>query len=900
MPDWKEAIRERLAPAKLDPVSEAAVVEELAQHLDDRYQELQANDISPEECHRRALAELDDRDLLGREVRLAQPPAPTFAPDISAGKRAYMPGLLQDLKIALRNIRTKPSFSFMVIGMLALGVAGNGAIFSIFNSLFLRPLPFAGADRLIDLDETAPKWNLTHVGVSAFDFYQWRKSNAAFDSMAFFRGPSYNLSDHGMAQRVNGAQVTRDMLDVLGLQPIIGRNFSAEEDKPGGAKVVLLNYGLWQRMFQGDGHVLGRVLKLDEEAYTVIGVLPREAVFPDRADLWTPLAADPANGGSYYVNGVGRLKPGVSIEQARADLLHIHKAMISDGRKVNEITAPILTPLRDRYLGDFKTVSRVLLGAVAVVLLIACVNIAALLMVRGSFRSREIAIRTAIGASRGRIVAQLLTESTVLAAAGGVFGVLLGAACLRAMVSLMPANIPQWISFSLDGRLVGFCVGITGVAALLFGLAPALEGLRVDTRGSLQNAAARTTSSRGQRTTLGALVICEISLALMLSISAVLLMRAFRNVLNVDPGFRPENVITFRISIPDSTYDKPERKIRYYDDLLTRLLALPGVKAAGATSAPPLGGDHWGGQFEAEGGRSAGPQGENPEVLRVAATPGYFDAVGMTLLEGRTFEEQDGKPSSPLVVMVNETFAKHFWDRESPLGKRIRQPGGKDLYQVIGLLRDEKHDGLDQEVKPSVFQPYSKTVLTVDRNDARALRAMTVILRDSNDPKMVVGEAREIVRRLDRDVPVYAVQTMTEQLDRSLWARRAYSWLFGAFAMIAILLAIAGVYGTVSYAVSQRTQEIGIHMALGARPEQVLRQVLLGGLALVSVGEAAGVIGALWATRLLRTLLFGVSSYDPVIYAAVVLVMLGVGLLANVVPASRAARVDPMQALHFE
>jgi putative ABC transport system permease protein len=441
MPDWKKAIRERLAPAKLDPVSETEVVEELAQHLDDRYQELRANGIPEEECYYHAMGELDDRDLRG--MRLARrPPAPTPPLGIAPNRRGYMHGFMQDLKIAFRNIRTKPGFSLMVIGMLTLGVAGNAAIFSIFNSLFLRPLPFTESDRLIDLDETAPKWNLNYVGVSNPDFYQWRKSNSTFDSMAFFRGPSYNLSERGTAQRVPGAQVTRDMLDVLGLKPAIGRNFLPEEDRPGGAKVVLLTYGLWQRMFQGDGNILGRILKLDEQPYTVIGVLPREAVFPDRADLWTPLQADPNTNTGYYVNGVGRLKPGVSIEQARADLLRIHKAMISE-HKVNEITSPILTPLRDRYLGDFKTVSRVLLGAVGVVLLIACVNIAALMMVRGSSRSREIAVRMAIGASRGRIVAQLLTENMALAALGGVFGVLLGAACLRAMVSLMPENLPQ-------------------------------------------------------------------------------------------------------------------------------------------------------------------------------------------------------------------------------------------------------------------------------------------------------------------------------------------------------------------------------------------------------------------------------------------------------------------------
>ena len=894
MPDWKEAIRARLAPAILDPAQEPEVVEELAQHLDDRYRELRRDGIPDDECRCRALAELDGRDL----IIARRPPAPAPTLGISAHKRGYMHGLTHDLKIAFRNIRTRPAFSLMVIGMLALGIAGNAAIFSIFNGLFLRPLPFAESERLVDLDETAPKWNLKFVGVSNIDSFEWIKSSSTFDSLAFFRGQNYNLVDRGAAQRVTGAQVTHSMLDVLGLKPALGRNFLPDEDRPGGAKVALLSDGLWQQVFRSDRDVLGRVVKLDEQAYTVIGVLPREAVFPGQAELWTPLAADPNTPSGYYLSGVGRLKPGVSIDQARADLLRVHKAMVAQGHKVNEITSPVLTPLRDRYLGDFKIVSRVLLGAVAMVLLIACVNIAALMLVRGSSRAREIAIRTAIGASRGRIVAQLFTENVVLGAAGGALGILLGTVFLRAIISRMPQQIPQWISFSLDARFAVFCVAITGAAALLFGLAPMVQASRLDIRGSLQNAAARTTSSRSHRATLAALVVSEIGLALMLSISAGLLVQAFRKVMQVDPGFKPENVVTFRVSIPDATYGKPEQKIAYYDNLLARLRALPGVKAAGVTSALPLGGQ-WGGVFEAEGAPAVA-RGENPVVLRIAATPGYFDAIGMTLLDGRAFAERDNDPNAPLVVLVNETFAKHFWPKGSPVGKRIRHPGAKDWYQVVGVLRDEKHYGIDQEMKAGVFHPYATTVRRVDSNDARALRAMSITLRGSIDPKVLIGPTREIVRQLDVDVPMFDIHTMTERLDQSLWARRAYSWLFGAFATIAMLLAAAGVYGMVSYAVAQRTQEIGIRMALGARPGQVLGQVLLGGMALISIGVAAGLAGALSVTRLLQTLLFGVSWYDPFIYAAVIFMVLAVGLLANFVPARRAARVDPIRALRFE
>jgi len=906
MPDWKLPVRERLAPAKLDPISESELVEELAQDLEQRYQELRANGVPEEECNLRVLTELRQGDLPVREIRRRRRlPAPAQTLGIPAEKRNHLAGLSQDLKVGFRNLRTKRAFSLMVIGLLALGIAGNAAVFSVFNGLFLRPLPFPESGRLVDLDETAPKWNLEHVGVSNFDFFEWRKSNATFDSMAFFRNTGYNFSDGGAAQRVDGVQVTREMLQVLRLAPLIGRNFSSAEDEPGGSKVVLLSYGLWLRMFQGRD-VLGRVVKLDEEPYTIIGVLPRDAVFPDRAELWTPLAADPSRNSGYYVNGVGRLKDGVSIGQARADLLRIHKAMIAQGHKVNEITSPILVPLRDRYLGDFKIVSRVLLAGVGVLLLVACVNIAALMMVRGASRSREIAIRMAIGASRRRIVVQLLTENLVLASIGGLVGVLVGEAFLRALVPALSDKLPQWVSFAFDLRFVVFSFAITAAAALLFGLVPALQTAGVDIQGSLQDSTARATPSRSHRITLGALVVCEIGLALTLSIGAGLLVQALHKVMNVDPGFRPENVLTFRVSMPEKAFGKPQQRIAYYDTLLARLRALPGVKAAGATSAPPLGGQ-WGGVFQAEGVSSNGAQNENPTVLQIAVMPGYFDAIGMTLLEGRTFGEQDGQPTAAMAAIVNQTFARHFWGNQSPIGKHIRRPGAEgsaglfnSWYQVVGLLRDEKHNGLDQRTAPSVFLPYAKALLGADSNDARSLHEMSVILRGSLDLNMFAGEVREVMRQLDPDITMYGVQTMTEQLDRSLWARRAYSWLVAGFAIVALVLAAVGVYGVVSYAVTQRVHEIGIRMALGARPTQVLAQVLLRGLSVVSLGIAIGLLGALWATRLLQSLLFGVSSRDPLIYATIALVMIGVGLLANFVPAFRAAKVHPMRALRFD
>jgi predicted permease len=803
------------------------------------------------------------------------------------------------MRHSFRFLLAKPAFSFMVVSMLALGIAGNAAVFSLFDSVFLRPLPFAESERLVDLDETAPQWNLAHVGISNPDLWQWKHGNSTFEGMAFFRGSRFNLSIGNNTERVQAAQVTQSMLDVLWLQPFLGRNFTAAEDQPGAAGVVLLSYGLWQRLFNGNPHVLGEPVKLDDKPYTIIGVLPRGAVFPDRAALWVPLAADPNVSSGYYVNGIGRLKPGLSIQQAEADLLRIHRAMVAQGHVTNHITSPIVTPLRDRYLGDLTVVGWSLLGAVAMVLLIACVNIAALMMVHSSARSRELAIRAALGASRGQIAAQLFTETIILAAVGGMLGIGIADVGLHAVVPLISDKLPQWISFSLDWRFALFSLAVTCGAAMLFGLVPAFGTSRVEIPGSLQDVGTRTTNTRGQRVTLNTLVVCEVGLALILSVSAGLLLQAFRKITRVDPGFQPQNVLAFVVRLPDASYPKQEQKIGYYDRLLERLRALPGIKAAGATSSPPLGGQ-WGGVFEAEGGLSYNPNGDNPTVAQIAVTPGYLRAIGMTLLEGRVLEQQDGEPNPRLVAMVSETFAKHFWGGGNPIGRHIRRIGAKEWLEVVGVLRDEKHYGLDHATLPSVYLPYPTAMSTELGGDERAFQEMSIILRTSDDPRMSIEPARQIIRQIDSNIPMYGVQTMMQALDQSLWTRRAYSWLFGAFAVIAAFLSAAGIYGTVSYRVGQRTREIGVRMALGADRNQVVGEVLLGSMRIVLVGLSIGVAGALASTRILQGLLFNVDSDDAKTYAAVVLGLAAIALLATLVPARRAAKVDPMVALRYE
>lgn len=881
MPDWRGALHDRLRGTPIDPAREAEIVEELSAHLDDRFRELTAEGLGDREADRAVMRELESLTIPPRVYRAALPLG-------SKEGRNLMANIWHDVKVAVRILRGKPAFTLTAIFMLAIGIAGNAAIFSIFNGLFLRPLPFPEPERLVDLDETAPKWNLTRVGISNPDYDAWQKGASTFEGMAFTQTGGANLWQPGVAaQRIDTAQVTWNMLRVLRLKPALGRDFAPGDDRPNGPRVALLGYGLWMRLFNRDPQIVGRTIQFNEQPWTVIGVLPREAVVPPKAQVWFPLQADVTKPGAFYLGGIGRLKPGVTMQQALADLLRVHKARpgFADAEAY-----PIVGAVRDRYLSDFKAVTRILLGAVGMVLVIACVNIAALMLVRGESRSREIAIRTAIGASRARIVRQLLTESMLLAAAGGASGIGLGAVFLAGLVSLMPSDLPQWVRFTADAPFAIFCAAVTGAAAIAFGVFPALQAARVDTRGGLQETA-RSTLTGGKRRALSALVVFEVATALVLLVSSGLLVQAFRKVLHTDPGFRPDNTLTWSLRLPPTKYDKNEKTYALFHGLVERLRALPGVTAASAASIVPLDG-HTGYFFQVEGGRSFGPKEQTPVVLHVTALAGYFEAMGIQLRAGRGFETRDEQQGAPRVLVVNETFARHFWGTTDVIGKYAHYPNDKkeNWMQVIGVVRDMRHYGIDREVRPEAFASFR--VLPA--------RSMTMVVRSGMDPRSLAGPAREAVAALDPGLPMFDVRTMTERVERSLWVRRAYSWLFAAFAVVAILLAAAGIYGVISFSVTQRTREIGIRVALGARPSQVMREVLRSGMALVAIGAVLGLAGAQFTAGLLQTLLFDVSARDVATYAVVIGAVAAAGLAANYLPARRAAGIEPVKALRAE
>jgi predicted permease len=797
--------------------------------------------------------------------------------------------IFHDVRYAVRTLVKQPAYSFTAIAMLTLGIAGNTAIFSVFNGLFLRPLPFESPERLVNLDETAPRWNLEFVAVNYQDFANWRENNTTFDAMAVFDQESFNLATDDEPARVSAVLVTHDLANVLGIDPVLGRHFTAAEDTPGGEHVVQLAYATWRGRFAADPAVIGRSVTLDGEPYTVVGVLPPEAEFIQEADLWLPLSADISeNTGSWWLTGIGRMKPGVTIEQALADLTRIHKNAIEE-RPVNETTTPVVLPVLERVLGEYRLGASVILGAVGLVLVIACANIAGLMLARSLTRGREIAIRVALGAARRRVVQQLLTESMVLSVVGAAVGTALGVAGASALRAITAEVLPGWVSFALDLRVLGFAVAMTVGAAMAFGLLPALSAARSDAAGTLHTTTTRASVSRARRRALDVLVVAEVALSLVLLVAAGLSVRDFLELRNTDPGFRPENVLMYRISLPSATYEDAEQRIAFFDEHLSRIRALPGVEIAGAATNPPLS-YHSGWFFEIEDAPPEDPDAPRPVTLVRMVTDDYLEAMGVTLLSGRTFAPEDGRDEGSRVVIVNETFAKRYWPDSDPIGHRIRTGSESEWLTVIGVTRDVKHYGLDTEMRQGVYWPYPSL--------GRA--GMAIVIRAAVDPLTLVAPARQVLRDMDPTLPMANITTMSQELEESLWARRAASWLSAIFSLVALALAVGGIYGVVSYTVNQRTKEIGIRMALGARPGQVVGAVLRHGATTITIGVVLGLTGAWGTGRLMSNMLAGVSGLDPVVFGSVTVIIVAVTTAANFLPARRASSVQPSAVLREE
>jgi putative ABC transport system permease protein len=795
-----------------------------------------------------------------------------------------------DVRYGFRSLIKQPRATLLVIGMLSLGVAGSVTIFSVANELYLRPLPAPHGERLVDLGERAPEWSLEYASISLEDFDAWRENNATFDCMAAWRPSGRNLAVNGEALRVDTLEVTYEYFVVAGNRPVVGRVLTAADHDPTAPSTALLSYGLWKERFGQDPNVIGRSIRLDDRPHVIVGVLGPDAVFPARADFWIPLDLEHSRG-NWGLAGMGRLKTGVSVAQAQADLARIHRGLIAE-RPANRITEPCVSSVRDRLYGDAVPVVRLLGAGVGIVLLIACCNVAGVLLARGAHRINDVAVRAALGATRGAIIRRLLSESLLLCAAGTLTGLWLGRWALHGLLVLFSERVAPWMSFSLDARIALFSAAMVMITTLVSGIVPAWRGSDMTSLpGSTRVSGARAFVGRSHHLAMKSVIVCEIALACMSLVGAGLLIRAFHRLQAVDPGFASKGVLTYQLSLPDAQYPEPERRRAFFARHVEQVGDLPGVNAVAMTTMLPLSGYNY--SFLAIEEQPLGSGQHGPAVLTRVVTPGYFRTMGIRMLAGRAFAPQDLASDDERTVIVNESLAKRYWPNEDPLGKRIALGRWDNWMRIVGVARDVKQLGVDEDVRPGIYLPYS-------RNNTGS--RMTMVVRTDGDPMALVAPIREVVRGADAGLPIYDVRTMSDRVRShgSMWIRRAYSRLFGFFAGVSTLLSAGGIYGVVSYTINRRTREMGVRMALGARPVQIVCRVFRHGAVLTGIGMLAGLAGALTLSRFLSHFLFGVSPWDWIVYTAAALLLAAVSLFACLVPARRASRIDPMEALRCE
>jgi putative ABC transport system permease protein len=877
-------------PWRNDRQIRAEVEEEIAFHLDMRTEELIRAGLDPNAARAQAEHEFGDSRAAGEALQTTDREA-----ERRARRTEWLAGLRHDLRLAMRRLVRSPGFSIVAVLTLALGIGANTTLFSVVHAVLLRPLPYPDPDRLVVLwQDHQGRGGEAEQDFNRPDFQELRERTRSIVQVAAVYPRDAALSHEGHAERVSMPIVSHEYFDLFGVQPALGRLFRSEDETRSGDEVVVLSHSLWQRRFGADPKLVGRSVVLDDEPYTVIGIAEAGFRPPEgESDLWATYSPDPtgASWRFYTLRVFGRLSGDAGLEEARAELDALSSHLAEDYPGRNQGVSLRVESLRERVVGSTSTALWVLFGAAGLVLLLACANLANLLRSRAAVREREFAIRAALGAGRGRIVRQLLTESLVLAGLGGLLGIGVAYLGVHLISVLVPADMPRLDEVSINAPVLAFAVVLSVLTGIVFGLAPALRAASSDLRGGLRPGAAGNRNVAGDRRGDGLLVVSQVAIALMLLAGAGLLMGSFVRLLSVDPGFDPTNVLTVEFSAEGSRYRERSQVVAFYNQLEEQLAAVPGVQSVGSVTALPLADESSEVALQVEG-RGDLPTEEQPRAHYRFASPGYFRTMGIALRAGRPFSGRD-RLDAPGVAVVNETLARRLWPGNDPIGMRFSPEWYPDRsFTVVGVVADVRHHGLDESPLPEIYFPAEQL------SGGAAFR--TLVVRTASDPLRMAARVRDAVRDLDPGMPVDSISSMEGRLGDSVAMPRLYLLLFGLFAALAVGLAALGIYGVLSATVVRRTREIGIRMALGSKAGDVLRLVFWRSLALTGTGIILGIAGSLVLTRMMRSMLYEVTPTDPLTFGGVTIVLAAVALLASYIPARRATRVDPQIALRAE
>jgi putative ABC transport system permease protein len=808
-----------------------------------------------------------------------------------------MQGLAADLRQNCRALLRTPSFLIFTVLALALGIGANAAIFGLVDSVLLQPLQFRDSARLVEVWEDASFLGFPKNTPSPGNFAEWKKRNHVFSDMAALKGDIVALTGDGPPEQLESSPITYNLFPLLGVRPALGRNFLPEEDSPGGPLAAIISASLWRQRYGSDPSIVGRTIRLNGAPYQVVGVMPEGFTFPERASIWTPMALssrDFQNFGAHYLRVFARMKPGVTLAAASREMSALAAQLAREHPDENTNIGAFAVSLRDQLVGDLRLGLLVLLGGVGCVLLIACANLAGLLLARSMERRRELAVRVALGAGRARLIVSAMLESLLLAFAGGALGLLLAVWALPALHRMIPLALAGWATPHLDWRLGLFTFGISAVAAILFGVVPAAKATRVDLNRALRQEGRSVAG--GHRGARRYLVVGEVALATALVVGAGLFIRTLWALSHVDLGFRPDHVLTLRTNLPSSPgtpYGKFEARTGFYRDVLQKVEAIPGVKSAGYTTFLPLTNEGGTSGFTIEGRPPLQPEQANDATHRVISDD-YLQTMGVKLISGRFFGRLDGSETRP-VAIINETMANKYWTGENPLGHRFRLDENAPWITIVGIAQNVRNQGIERAARPEMYFPCTQPVASAGYFMPRDLA-----VRVAGDPLRFVPAVKQAIWSVDHNQPISDIQPMSQLVSDRLATRNMQVQLLGVFALMALLLASLGLYGLLAYKVAQRTREIGIRMALGAQKRQVIRTLLREGLQLVGLGLAGGLICAFLLQRVFRSLLFGVTPTDPFTFLLTAVILLLAGLAACYVPARRAASIDPVEALRYD